>query len=577
MKKTTILFLFMMSTLACFAQWVSPGDGNTYTMHSLSVAEPAVVSALANNQYVLLQDITISNNDTLLLEANVQAIQVADSVTIQISGTIIVQNRDVILPISGDTTGTRFYELRISQASATTLSSICFENCYRVMVMETDMTFTGCEFRNCMSAGINFMNCNPTIRNCYFHHNRAAAITSGANVTGSPKIINNIFYNNALDNGNVPQINLGPGAADTIIIAGNRIEGVASNMSGGVGIMNVYGIGNTRLLLRDNTIIHNRYGYTQNGSHISALLLDNIIQDNNLETNPNNGGSGVSIYGSDTTCAAKLRRNLISGNLWGVTAIYYHNLDMGTADDPGGNVLYNNGNGGTEYELYNNAFSNMSAIGNYWGNNDSVHAEAVIFHQADAPSYGLVTYNPIMMLEPKVLGFGILQQNNPQLNDDLFGYFNDQGDTIIFVVGCLIPGDIFSPLVPSITLPLGVSCTPDPTLPQVFMEPVTYTLTTPHGTTRTLTALIRVFGGVADNRLPSVSIYPNPCTDRLYIRNEAAEELQVDVFTAVGQQIGHFQTGQAETILHTADWAKGVYLLRIRQSDRMKTFKILVQ
>lgn len=577
MKKYLLLSLFLLPMLTGFAQWVSPGQGGQYTLASIAADDSVSVTNLQNGMFQIHQNITISRGDVLVLDTTVTQVRVDNDVTIAIYGSIVTAERTGMLLMSGDSTGVNGFGLRIDSAMATTLSHICFEHGNRVVIIQTDMTFDSCEFRDFTSAAINFLNCNPTIQNCYFHHNHAAAITSGANVAGSPRIINNIFYNNVLDNGNFPQINLGPGAEDTIIIQDNHIEGVASTMSGGIGIMNAYGIGNTQMIIQGNTIVHNRYGYTQNGSHIHAFIQDNIIQDNNLETIPNNGGSGISIYGSNTTCAAKIRRNIISGNLWGVTTIYYHGVDMGTADDPGGNVLYDNGNGGTEYELYNNAFSNLSAVGNYWGDNDTAHAEAVIFHQADNSSYGLVTYNPIMLLEPRVLSFGILQSDNPQLTQDLFGYFNDQGDTILFPIGCVIPGDVFSPLIPSVKVPLGVSCSPDPMTPQIFTEPVTYTLSTPHGAMRTFTAIIRIFGGVADNTLQTVSIYPNPCSDRLIIRNEGMEKLTVEVFSVIGQRICHLQTVDTETVLNTADWEKGLYVMQVRQGDKWKTIKIVVR
>ena len=575
MKKHILLSLFLLSMLTGFAQWISPGQGGQYTLASIATADSLSVTNLQNGEFQIHQNITISRGDELVLDATVAQVRVDDDVTITIYGSIITAERTGMLLMSGNSMGVNGFELRIDSATATSISHICFEHGNRVMVIQTDMTFDSCEFRDFTSAAINFMNCNPTIQNSYFHHNHAAAITSGANVAGSPKIINNTLYNNVLDNENIPQINLGPGATDTIVITGNRIEGVASNMSGGIGIMNVYGIGNTVMLVKDNIIRHNRYGYTQNGSNIFAILCDNIIQDNTLETNPNNGGSGISIYGSNTTCAAKIRRNIISGNLWGVTTIYYHGVDMGTADDPGGNVLYDNGNGGTEYELYNNAFSNLSAVGNYWGNNDTVHAEAVIFHQADNPSYGLVTYNPIMTLEPDLISFNLLQCDNPQLTDDLYGSF--WNDTLSFFVGCVIPGDIFSPLKPSITYPFGVICTPDPSIPQFFMNPVTYTLTTPHGSSRTFVAVFMISGGIHDNSVLPVSIYPNPCSDRLILRNDSGEELTVEVFSVIGQRICHLQTGDTETVLNTTDWVKGLYVMRVRQGDKRKAFKFVVR
>ena len=256
------------------------------------------------------------------------------------------------------------------------------------------------------------MDCSPTIQNSYFPDNQACAIQSALNSDGCPAILNNVLYNNVLSNTNNPQINIGPGTTDTIRIIGNLIEGVASNMSGGIGISNMFSFSQlvTHVLVKDNLVKNNRYGYTQNGSLISSELYDNQFIDNNLEVNPNNGGSGVSIWG-DATCTAKLRRNLITGNLWGVTAIQIPLLDMGTAEDPGHNLLYNNGNGGVEYELYNNSNSSVDAIGNYWGCDNDAAAEDVIFHWNDNTSYGLVNYLPLYVIEPEITGFDFLVEN----------------------------------------------------------------------------------------------------------------------------------------------------------------------
>ena len=171
-------------------------------------------------------------------------------------------------------------------------------------------------------------------------------------------------------------------------------------MSGGIAITDLMNVGSTTAVIRDNTVENNRYGYTQQGTNIYALIEDNIFRNNNLETNPMNGGSGISIYGYGTTCSAKLRRNVITGNLWGITAINYHHIDMGTADDFGHNSLSDNGNDGVTYALYNNAHSSMTAIGNYWGGNTEEFAESVIYHRPDlSDNYGLVLYTPILTEE----------------------------------------------------------------------------------------------------------------------------------------------------------------------------------
>jgi hypothetical protein len=107
-----------------------------------------------------------------------------------------------------------------------------------------------------------------------------------------------------------------------------------------------------------------------------------------------NGGSGISIYGSSTNNKAILRNNLITGNLWGITAIYFHDIDMGTEDDWGYNEIHDNGNGGTVYDLYNNSSCDLSAVGNKWGTTNYDEIESHIYHQVDDPSLGLVTFYP---------------------------------------------------------------------------------------------------------------------------------------------------------------------------------------
>ena len=107
-----------------------------------------------------------------------------------------------------------------------------------------------------------------------------------------------------------------------------------------------------------------------------------------------NGGSGISIYGYSTDCKAKIRNNVITGNLWGITAIYYHDIDLGTEEDWGLNEIHDNGNDGVIYDLYNNSSCDIMAVGNDWGTTNEHAMEDHIVHQYDNPSYGLVTYIP---------------------------------------------------------------------------------------------------------------------------------------------------------------------------------------
>lgn len=575
MKRIFCLLVATIVYFCAFGQWVSPGNGTNYNMSSLSLAAYGAVSMSQNGCFQIHQDITISANDILYLEGGATDIQIDNGVTITINGAIMTEPRVNRLSVIGDSTGTSFFTLCLGNAAPAYFSNVDFRYGHQIQLLNSgQVVFDNCGFTNFSDAVINYMNCNPTIQNCYFYDNQKAAVTSAVNTAGSPKILSNHFYNNDLSNANVPQINIGPGDQDTIIIMDNYIEGVAQNMSGGIGIMNM-GSSNTLLLVKGNVIENNRYGYTQNGTNIYAIIEDNIIRNNNLETNPNNGGSGISIYGSSTTCGAKLRRNLIHGNLWGVTAIYNHNIDMGTAEDPGGNVLYDNGNNNVEYELYNNSSCNMSAVGNYWGSNDATHAEDVIYHQNDNSSFGLVTYTPIMEIEPNFLYFIVyIYDDNTGFQDIVFDLSQDS-DTI-YGTYYGEPDMAFEQISPNVGMPMGVTCSPEPDNPQNFNQPVSYTLTTPHGTSRTYVAVINFTEAVEDYETMPVTLSPNPVSGGHFtLRNESGKSIAVEVHSITGQLVYQAESSDESFSVNTSDWQKGMYLVTVLQDGKRKTFKVV--
>ena len=405
MKKLLLLLIFTCFSIS-YAQITTPGEGMAFTFGDFVDDPSGAVTSTEAGVYTLTQNLTVSDNDTLLLDAATQSLRIVGNVTITILGCVQCEDRENNLEINGIQTEetTTLFEWRFEDAAPSVLSHLRMENGENIFISQSQITIQNCEFTQFNSQVIKYMNCNPIILHCEFHDNRQAAINSAANVTGSPIICYNRFYHNVLDNVNQPQINLGPGTnGRDIIIEGNTIEG-CSPLSGGIAIANLLNVGPTQAVIRSNTVENNRYGYTQQGSDIFALIEDNNFINNNLEENPMNGGSGISIYGSDTTCAAKLRRNTISGNLWGITAINRHSIDMGTADDFGNNRLFDNENGGQTYALYNNASSSITAVGNYWGGETEEFAESVIFHRPDlGDNYGLVLYSPILTSEQEAI------------------------------------------------------------------------------------------------------------------------------------------------------------------------------
>ena len=399
-KATLILALFIGFIPMLNAQWTSPGNGTTYTLDDLVEVSGCVSFDPQIFYYFITGDITISANDKLYINRNNGLIFITfgGDYTLTIKGSMeaLGQDEDHYLPI-----GMGSGHLRYEDTSGTSFLNYCwFGEMNGIQIINSDVSFSNCRFHyfhsQQQSSTVNIMNCDPVFNNCEFYSNEGAAISSPANGQASPQILNCQFTNNVTFNANQPQINLGPGSQDTIRIVGCIIEGGGHDMSGGIAITDLMNTGDTKILLKDNVIKNNRYGYNQQGYNLSSVISGNQFIDNNLETNPMNGGSGISVFGMNENNRAIIRKNMITGNLWGITAINAFNIDLGTEDDWGNNEIHDNFNNGTVYDLYNNSTCNITAVGNSWGSTSEEIIENHIFHQFDDPSLGLVTFIPFI-------------------------------------------------------------------------------------------------------------------------------------------------------------------------------------
>ena len=413
MKKIlpTLLLIIGLTSVAK-AQWTSPGNGTTYTLPDLVVASDGVVTN-DGTVFTIHQDLTISANDVLVVDDQVTRIYAA-AILITINGSMVCTNGGTNRVGLFGLDETEHFSMRFENATACNLKKMYFSDGAGIKVIESDIIFDDVKFlyftRDYCNAVIDIFNCDPLIKNCYFQDNQGAAISSPANGQSSPQILSNTFDANV--NGiNSPQINLGPGGTDTIRIVDNEIfDRWAQYHTGGISVADLMGVGSTKVLLKDNEIRDGRYGYNQQGATISSVIVGNQFIDNNHEDNPMNGGSGISIYGTTTNNKAILRNNVITGNLWGITAINLHDIDMGTEEDWGNNTIHDNGNGGSIYDLYNNSTCYISAVGNNWGTINEREVEDHIFHQFDDPSLGQVNFIPFIgyddieesSLEPQV-------------------------------------------------------------------------------------------------------------------------------------------------------------------------------
>ena len=397
MKKFLPVLLFVISlTTSLNAQWVSPGDGITYTLPDLVAATEGVVTNVGT-VFTIHQDLTISHSDVLLIDNQVTRID-APGVLITINGSVTCNHTGDRVKLYG--TETQQFSMRFENASNCLMRKMYLSDGAGIQLVESEVTFDDVKFvyfttEYCHSV-IDIFNCDPVINNCYFMLNDGAAISSPANGQSSPQITGCELDAN-VDGFNVPQINLGPGGDDTIRIVGNNIHGTwATFHTGGISVADLMGVGDTKVLLKDNIVKDGRYGYNQQGQTISSVITGNQFINNNHEDNPMNGGSGISIYGTTNNNEAILRNNVITGNLWGITAIYLHDINLGTEDDWGRNEIHNNGNGGVTYDLYNNATCDIMAVGNDWGVTSEALVEDHIFHKVDDPSLGYVTFIPFV-------------------------------------------------------------------------------------------------------------------------------------------------------------------------------------
>jgi hypothetical protein len=167
--------------------------------------------------------------------------------------------------------------------------------------------------------------------------------------------------------------------------------------SGGIALSTLAG-GTIKAVVAGNQIENNRYGITAYGMNISTIIKNNLIINNDIQGDPMLGGSGINFWG-DVTNVSIVTKNEISGNLWGVTIQNQASPNLGqvTPDtlNSGENLIFDNGNNGETFALYNNTPNALFAENNYWGTFDPDTVEMYIFHQPDDPTLGFVDFLPI--------------------------------------------------------------------------------------------------------------------------------------------------------------------------------------
>ncbi|MDO5510063.1 MAG: T9SS type A sorting domain-containing protein [Weeksellaceae bacterium] len=406
MKTIFTLSFFSIFGMHClFAQYTTPGNGNSYSLTDLVEISNGVVID-TNDAYLLNSDLTIAANDTLYITED-GVWNINPDVLITVFGAFITQPPQEFT-IRSSAEGTHFQGIRFEDGSHAHIFQTKILYGGGVRVLSDDFYMSHSEVSHQIAGvstggAISFSYGQPYVGYSKLSMNDMPAFSSGANSSVGARFYNNVLEYNTMLNQNRPQINMGAsGVNDTIFIVNNTIIGLRDNtMAGGISASSLLGIENT-VHIEGNIIRDNRYGITVAGAASKGVIFDNIIEDNDTQNNPAQGGSGISLNATgEPSMDIIVHGNQIRRNLWGITVINQAriNLGDGTAESPGENIFAENGNGGDIYALYNNTAHDIEAQNNCWiegQDSTAEQVEEVIVHQLDIDNLGLVNFTPFL-------------------------------------------------------------------------------------------------------------------------------------------------------------------------------------
>ena len=422
MNRLVTLLLTGSSVLALnAADYVTAGDGTTYTLTSLGKIADSGVSQ-AGNTFTLSNNVVIAHGDKFEMEDGV-TVKLADAVQLKIEGTanLDVDESVTITRASETATPLGVYYFNDENKEPITVRNINFEYAGLSYWVATDVTIDHCSFKYANGAqkasGALTLGKSAamfTITNCEFTDNDVPAIGGGATNSCGVLIDNCTFTdNNKASTRLNPQVNITVGGDLDIVVKNSVIKGNKSPYVGGIVISQMMPIEGTNNILVENLEVRdNAYGISFYGG-MNATLKNCRIIENKYPTTAMAGGAGISIYNYTGEPNIIATGNRVEGNVWGVTVLGGKNLNFGKIDDtsvadynPGENEFVNNGNGGTLYEIYNNTGSaspykgnpiTVYAQGNTWNGEkaDAEKIENMIYHKFDNDGLGEVIYMPV--------------------------------------------------------------------------------------------------------------------------------------------------------------------------------------
>lgn len=396
-------------TLEVTEVFTTDGEGHNYTFAELSKLEFSGIEVVEDG-YAVRADFIIAEEDTLSIKEG-EKIRICHDIQIKILGKVdfTPEKSAEILPYDNNSVPAPIYFT--GEAGGGEIRHVTFTACPIRFFGSIPLTIEKCTFKGIPDsyAAINLGGSGLiTVSECDFLENGYPAIMGGANLTTPLVFKNNYVYKNSNNARNRPQINVTVAGDGKVEIIGNTVIGPGEiTTNGGIAVANMLGIaGSNKVLIEGNKVSDCRYGITTNGV-MDIRIIDNILENNKWDTNPMNGGSGVSIYNTAGGQKIYMSGNTITGHLWGITnignvkggtgpSLNLGNLTQGNDYNPGGNIFRDNGNNGVLYDLYNNSPMTVYAQKNTWNVavQNEQNIEQVIFHQVDNPQLGKVIFMP---------------------------------------------------------------------------------------------------------------------------------------------------------------------------------------
>lgn len=414
MKELRTLLPGLLALASLAHGWTSPGGGLVCTPEVL-VAQSGGALTGAWPDFTQTQAITIADGDELRLPAGTQWTVAAD-VELRVQGLCTAL-------------GTPWEPIVLRSASAMpdSWSGLVLDGADPVSHLRCVTLSHGDDGLNCLgssplveactlssnfSSGLScFLSAHPVLRHCLVENNARY----GVEVTGgcSPVLEHCLIQGNNSEAASPRNaLSVGIQGSNSPVLRACKLEGRGpANPASGFSLW----LGGNPVL-SDCEITGFRSGVVIQGSGAMGRLESCWIHANRY-TNPVQGGSGVNV---NTSATPIFRGCRVEDNDWGVTLTSACAPDFGSASDPGGNGLHDNGNGGSVWDFYHNSSGAIQARGNWWGTADSSVVELHVHDDADG-AFGAVHTPPLLGADPGIpmlspdLGWAYLQRDEALL------------------------------------------------------------------------------------------------------------------------------------------------------------------